>query len=60
MTFPDLDEEVTPEVGDKYVHASVMLCHGIQMMHDTVITREWDHVGKLIGYQANNLHPDMH
>ncbi len=31
-TFPDLDEEVTPEVGDKYVHASMMLPHGSQMM----------------------------
>ncbi len=24
MTIPDLDEEVTPEVGDEYVHASVI------------------------------------
>ncbi len=32
MTFPGLDEEVTPEVGDKYVHMPVMLPHGNQMM----------------------------
>ncbi len=36
MTFTDLDEEVTPEVGDEYMHASIMLLHGSQMMHGTV------------------------
>ncbi len=35
MTFPDLDEEVTPEAGDEYVHASVMLLCGSQMMQGT-------------------------
>ncbi len=35
-TFPDLDEEITPEVGDEYVHASVMLLHGSQLMCGTV------------------------
>ncbi len=25
-TFPVLDEEVTPEVGDEYVHALVIFC----------------------------------
>ncbi len=34
--FPDLDEEITPEGGDEYVHASVMLLQGNQTMHGTV------------------------
>ncbi len=41
-TFLDLDEEVTPEVGDEYVHASVMLLHGSQMMHGTFKTCKKD------------------
>ncbi len=32
MTFPDLDEEVTPDAGDEYVHALVMLPRGSQMI----------------------------
>ncbi len=32
IAFPDLDEEVTPEAGDEYVHALVMLPPGSQMM----------------------------
>ncbi len=34
--FPDLDEEITSEVGNEYVHALVMLLHGNQLMHGTV------------------------
>ncbi len=40
--FPDLDEEVTPEVGYEYVHALVMLPHGSQLMHGTVKAHKWD------------------
>ncbi len=35
-TFPDLDEETMPEVGDEYVHTLVMLLRGSQMMCGTV------------------------
>ncbi len=35
-TFPDLDEEVTFEVGDEYVHALVMLLRGSQLLCGTV------------------------
>ena len=41
-TFPDLDEEVTPEVGDEYVRASIMLPRGSQMMRGTVKARKRD------------------
>ncbi len=36
MTFPDLDKEVTPEVGYEYVHLLVMLPHGSGMMSGTL------------------------
>ncbi len=45
MTFPDLDEEITSGVGDKYVHASMMLPCGSQTMHGTVIACKQDHNG---------------
>ncbi len=32
LTFPDLDEEITPEAGDEYVHVSIIFSHGSQMM----------------------------
>ncbi len=35
VRFPDLDNEVAPEVGDDYMHASVMILCGSQMMHGT-------------------------
>ncbi len=35
-TYPDLDEEVMSEVGNEYVHASVLFLYGSQMMHITV------------------------
>ncbi len=54
MTFPDLDEEVTPEAGDEYVHASVMLPRGSQMMHGTVKARKRDLDGNPIGCQSDN------
>ncbi len=47
--FPDLDEEVTPEAGDKYLHASVMLLRGSQLMHGTVEAHKQDLDGNLIG-----------
>ncbi len=54
MTFADLDEEVTPEAGDEYVHASVMLRRGNQMMHGTVKARKRDPDGNPIGCQSDN------
>ncbi len=52
--FPDLDEEVTPEVGDEYVHASVMLPRGSQLMRGTVKACKWDLDGNPIGWQSDN------
>ncbi len=49
-TFPDLDEEVTPEVGDEYVHALVKLLHGSQIMHSTVRACNWNLDGNPIGH----------
>ncbi len=54
MTFPDLDEEVTPEVGDKYVHALVMFARGSEMMQGTVKARKWDLDGNPIGHRSDN------
>ncbi len=42
MTFPGLDEEVTPEVGNEYMHASIMLPRGSQLMCGTVKARKRD------------------
>ncbi len=53
-TFPDLDEEVMPEVGDECVHASVMLLHGRQLMCGTMKARKQDLDGNPIGCQSNN------
>ncbi len=36
MIFPDLDEEVMPEVSGEYMHLSVILPHGNHIMHGTV------------------------
>ncbi len=49
MTFPDLDDEVTPEAGDEYVHASIMLLCGSQMMQGTVKALKQDLDGIPIG-----------
>ncbi len=54
MIFPDVDEEVTPEVGDEYVHALVMLPHGSGMMCGTVKAQKWDLDGNPIGCQSDN------
>ncbi len=53
-TFPDLDEEVTPEAGDEYVHALVMLPCGSQMMSGTVRARKRDLDGNPIGCRSDN------
>ncbi len=49
MTFPDLDEEVTPEAGDEYVHASIILPRGGQMMQGTMKACKRDLDGNPIG-----------
>ncbi len=54
MTFPDLDDKVTPEAGDEYVHASVMPPRGSQMMQGTVKARKQDLDGNLIGRRSDN------
>ncbi len=33
--FPDLDKEIMLEVGNEYVHASIMLPHGSQIVCST-------------------------
>ncbi len=57
--FPDLDEEVTPEVGDEYVHALVMLPCGSQLIHGTMKARKRDLDGNPIGHQLDNPLLDM-
>ncbi len=49
MMFPDLDEEVTPEAGDEYVHALIMFPRGSQMMQGTVEASKQDPDGNPIG-----------
>ncbi len=53
-TFGDLDEEVMPEVGNKYVHASIMLPCGSQLMHGTVKACKQDLDGNPICCQSDN------
>ncbi len=53
-TFPDLDEEVTPEVGDEYVHTSIMLPCGSQLVCGTVKVHKRDPDGNPIGCQSDN------
>ncbi len=50
----DLDDQVTPEVGDEYVHASVMLPRGSQLVRDTVKAQKQDLDGNPIGRQSDN------
>ncbi len=52
--FPDLDEEITSEVGDEYVHALVMLLLGSQMMCGTIRACKRDLDGNSIGCQLEN------
>ncbi len=54
LTFPDLDEEITPEVGDEYLHASVILPCGSQMMHGTIIACKQDRDDNPIGHWSDN------
>ncbi len=54
MTFPDLDDEVTPEVGDEYMHALVMLQQGSGMMHGTLKACKQDLNGNPIGCCLDN------
>ncbi len=49
-----MDEEITPKVGDEYVHVSVMLLHGSQKMCGTVRAHKWDLDGNPIGCQSDN------
>ncbi len=49
MTFPDLDDEIMPQVGDEYVHALVMLPQGSQMMRITVRAHKGGLDGNPIG-----------
>ncbi len=59
-TFPDLDEEVTPEAGDEYVQALVMLPCGSQMMRGTVRVHKRDLDGNPIGCRSDNPILDTH
>ncbi len=54
IILPDLDEEVTSEVGDEHVHVSVMLLCVSQMMYGTIKARKWDLDGKPIGCLSDN------
>ncbi len=52
MTFPN--EEITPKVGDEYVHVSGMLQCGSQIMQNTVIAQKQNYDGNPIE-RTNNL-----
>ncbi len=54
LAFPDLDEEITPDVGNEYVHTAVMLPCGSQMMCSTVKASKRDLDGNPIGCQSVN------
>ncbi len=53
MMFPDLDKEVTPEVGNEYVHTLVMFLRGSQLMRGTVKVCKKDLNGNPIGCQLD-------
>ncbi len=46
--FPALKEEVTPEAGDKYVQASIMLPPGNTFAHGTVVSCKHNVEGNFI------------
>ncbi len=50
---------IMPEVGDKYVHASVMLPQESQLMCGMVKARKWDLDGNPIGRWSDNPILDM-
>ncbi len=52
--FPDLGKEVTPELGDEHVQASVMLPRGSQMMCCTVKACKRDLDGNPINWPSDN------
>ncbi len=58
--FPDLDELVTPKVGDKYVHRSIMLPHGYQVIYGTMKACKQENDGKPIGCQSDSSILDRH
>ncbi len=60
MTFPDLNEEVTPQVGNEYVHASVMFPLKSQMMKGTVKACKQNQDGNHIGCWLDNPILVMH
>ncbi len=52
--FPNLDEEITPETGDEYVYASIMLPRGSKMVCGAVIACKHDKDGNPIRRQSDN------
>ncbi len=53
-TFPALEEEVTPEAGDKYNQASIMIPRGNTFACRTVVSRRCDAEGNIIGQAHDN------
>ncbi len=48
--FPALEEEVTPEMGDKYIQASIMQSCGSTFATGTVVSHKHDAEGNFIGH----------
>ncbi len=53
-TFPVLKEEVTPEAGDKYIQASIMIPRGNTFTRGTVVSCKCDAEGNTIGRAYDN------
>ncbi len=55
-----LEEEVTPEAGNKYIQASIMLPHRNTFTWGTVVSCKHNAVGKIICCNHDNLILDTH
>ncbi len=53
-TFPALEEEITPEAGDKCIQASIMIPRGNTFTSGTIVSHKHNAEGNIIGRAHNN------
>ncbi len=53
-TFPTLEEKVTPEAGDEYIQASIIIPHGNTFAHRTIVSCKCNAEGNIIGCAHDN------
>ncbi len=54
MTFPALKNKVTPEAGDKYIQASIMIPYGNTFTCRTIVSCKRNAEGHIIGCAHDN------